>query len=161
VSGGRAVTSTLTFRAPPSLTYRDLDALLGLMPPALREPKTIELPAGAKEGFLIAMTSMMAASIEPCRTGRGAKEVPALVYLYKRALYDLRLQSCTLQKELQTKTGAYPNVVDARFDVRNRTTSEVTHFQVAYGSAPPLREVPVRIVFRPRWWMEAELLRVP
>jgi len=161
VTGNRAVTGTMSFHAPPSLTYRDLDALLGLMPPAPREQKTIELPAGTKEGFLIAMTSMMAASIEPCRTGRGAKAVPALVYLYKRALYDLRLDACRLENELRTKAGVYRDVVDGRFEVRNRATGDATAFQVAYGSAAPLREVPVRIVFRPRWWMEAELLRVP
>ena len=158
VTGSRAVTGTLTFRAPPTLTYRDLDALLGLMPPAPRERQTIDLPAGGKAGFLIAMTSMLAASAEPCRGGQGAKAVPPLVYLYKRSLYDLRLQSCTLQKELRTKTGSYRDVVDGRFEVRNRTTGEATRFQVAYGTSGSLREVPVRIVFRPRWWMEAELL---
>jgi hypothetical protein len=148
----------LTFRAPQTLTYRDLEPLLGLVPPAPRERHTVDLPAGAREGFLLAMTTMMPAGVEPCRDGRGVRAVPPLVYFYKRSLYDLRLQSCTFEKELHTRTGAYRDVVDGRFEVRHRTTGEVTHFQMAYGTTASLRDVPVRIVFRPRWWMEAELL---
>ncbi len=157
VTGNRAVTGTLTFRAPTSWTYRDLTSLLGLMPQAPRSQHTIELPAGTKPGFLTAMTQMMDAAIEPCRT-RDAGKVGPFVYLYKQSLYDLRLQTCTFAKELRTKVGPFPDVAAARFEVKNRTTGEVTRFDVAFGTSAPLRAVPVRIVFRPRWWMEAELL---
>ncbi len=157
VTGNRAVTGALTFRAPPDLTYRHLDELLGLMPSVSGNRTTIELPAGAKEGFLIAMTSMIAGSAEPCRQGRGSDVAP-IVYLYKQSLYDLRLVSCSFESQMRTKAGTYPQVVDGRFELRNHVTGDKTSLQMAYGTAGSIRDVPVRIVFRPRWWMEAELL---
>jgi hypothetical protein len=42
--------------------------------------------------------------------------------------------------------------------VRNRTTHDETKFRVVYGASGELCGVPVRAVFRPRWWMEVELL---
>ncbi|MND08395.1 hypothetical protein D3C83_309720 [compost metagenome] len=49
-------------------------------------------------------------------------------------------------------------MVDGRFELRNHATGDKTSLQMAYGTAGSIRDVPVRIVFRPRWWMEAELL---
>jgi hypothetical protein len=157
VTADRAVSGSVTFRAPPSLTYRHLDELLGIMPVVSENRTTIQLPAGAKEGFLIAMTSMMAGSTVACREGR-ASDVAPIVYLYKQSLYDLRLTSCSFESQLRTKAGAYAQVVDGRFELRNRATGGTTSLQLAYGTSGPIRDVPVRIVFRPRWWMEAELL---
>lgn len=157
VTGNRAVTGALTFRAPPTLTYRHLDELIGIIPSVPDNRTTIQLPAGAKEGFLIAMTSMMAGSTAACRQGRGS-DVEPIVYLYKQSLYDLRLVSCSFEPQLRTKSGTYPQVVNGRFELRNRATRETTSLQLAYGTSGPIRDVPVRIVFRPRWWMEAELL---
>jgi hypothetical protein len=159
ITGSRAVTGTLTFRAPPSLTYRQLDALLQLLPPApdVTDRKVITLPAGAKEGFLTAMTSMIAQSIEPCQAGQTGGVAP-LIYLYKQTLYDLNLRSCTLAAELRTKAGAFPAVIDGRFEIRNRENGDRQGIQIAFGTSGALKDVPVRIVFRPRWWMEAELL---
>jgi hypothetical protein len=157
VTGNRAVTGSLTFRAPPTLTYRQLDELIRIIPSVSDKPTTIQLPAGAKEGFLIAMTSIMAGSTAACREGR-ASDVDPIVYLYKQSLYDLRLVSCSFESQLRTKAGAYPQVVNGRFELRNHATRETTGLQLAYGTSGPIRDVPVRIVFRPRWWMEAELL---
>jgi hypothetical protein len=159
VTGNRAVTGTLSFQAPPDLTYRQLDALLGLMPdaPKASDRKVIDLPAGAKEGFLIAMTSMIAASTAACRESR-THGVEPVIYLYKQSLYDLRLESCRFETQLRTKAGPYPDVVDGQFEIRNRATGDRQNLRIAYGTAGLLRDVPVRIVFRPRWWMEAELL---
>ena len=66
--------------------------------------------------------------------------------------------SCTYTAELQTKIAKFQDVIDARFQVRNRRTGHKTSFSIAYGLSGDVRERPVRIVFRPRWWMEAELL---
>lgn len=159
VTGSRAETGTLSVQAPPSLTYRQLDALLRLLPTArgLTDRKVINLPPGAKEGFLTAMTSMIAASRESCRRGTSAGVAP-VTYLYKQSLYDLRLTGCSYRAELRTKAGAYPDAIEGRFEIRNRASGARQGLQIAYGTTAALRDVPVRIVFRPRWWMEAELL---
>jgi hypothetical protein len=63
-----------------------------------------------------------------------------------------------LAAELRTKAGAFPAVIDGRFEIRNRENGDRQSIQIAFGTSGALRDVPVRIVFRPRWWMEAELL---
>jgi hypothetical protein len=59
---------------------------------------------------------------------------------------------------VRIKTGTFADIVDGRFQVRNRTTNYETKFRVLYGLSGDLQAVPVRIVFRPRWWIEVELV---
>jgi hypothetical protein len=79
-------------------------------------------------------------------------------FIYGHTLYDLTLTSCTYEPAFRTKTDAFADVVEGRFQVRNRTTKSVTKFLVSYGTSAELRGLPVRAVFRPSWWMEIELL---
>jgi hypothetical protein len=48
-------------------------------------------------------------------------------------------------------------VLTSEFVVTNRATRETTEFEIAYGTEDTLSEVPVRIVYRPRWWLELQL----
>jgi hypothetical protein len=160
ITGDRAVSGSMTVHAPAHLTYRELDSLLGLMPAEPPRVRTLELPPGTQKGFLVAMDSLIRASIEPCGTkgGTGARAVPAVPYLYNQTLFDLSLLSCDYHPELQTKTETFANVVDGRFQVKNRTTKNETKFRVFYGTSGELHGQPVRAMFRPRWWMEVELV---
>ncbi len=160
ISGSRVSSGTMTFQAPAHLTYRELDALLALIPAKPLNLRTLDLPPGTQKGFLVAMDALMRASIAPCRSadGDGARHVRALPYVYNRTVYDLSLLSCFYEPELRTKTATFADVVDGRFQVRNRTTNYQTKFRVSYGISGELQGVPVRAVFRPRWWMEIELL---
>jgi hypothetical protein len=160
VTGSRAVSGSMTVRAPADLTYRDLDALLALVPAEPPKVRTLELPPGTQMGFLVAMDSLIRASVGPCRTtgGKGATSVPAVSYIYGQTLYDLSLLSCEFESELRTAKGTFAEVVDGRFQVRNRTTKNETRFRVFYGTSGELLHLPVRAVFRPRWWMEIELI---
>jgi hypothetical protein len=56
------------------------------------------------------------------------------------------------------KTGSFADVIDGRFRVRNRATQDKTRFRVLYGTSGELRGLPGRVVFRPHWWMEGEML---
>jgi len=50
---------------------------------------------------------------------------------------------------------------DTEFETRNTISGEVTRFQVTSGTAATgalLTGVPLRVVYRPRWWLELELL---
>jgi hypothetical protein len=150
----------MTFHAPAHLTYRELDALLALIPAKPLNLRTANLPPGTQKGFLVAMDALMRASVARCRSadGGGARDVSTLPYVYNRTLYDLSLRSCVYEPQLGTKTATFADVVDGRFVVRNRTTNYETKFRVSYGISGELSGVPVRAVFRPRWWMEIELL---
>jgi hypothetical protein len=146
----------MTVQAPASLTYNELGALLPATPPRVR---TIELPPGTHGGFLVALDSLMRSSVDPCaREGRGARAVSSVAYLYNQTIYDLSLASCSFERELHTGSGTFADVVDGHFQLRNRTTRSETKFRVSFGTSGQLRELPVRAVFRPRWWMEIELV---
>ncbi|RPH62646.1 MAG: hypothetical protein EHM89_05235 [Acidobacteria bacterium] len=158
ITGSRAVSGVMTVHAPAHLTYREIDELLALLPAEPPRVRTLELPSGTQKGFLVAMDSLIGASVGPCRTTSGAGDVPTVPYLYNQTLYDLSLLSCDFEPELRTKTDTFADVVDGRFQIRNRTTKYETKFRVFYGTSGELRELPVRAVFRPRWWMEVELV---
>jgi hypothetical protein len=156
IDASRAVSGSMTIEAPSHLTFRDLDALLAFIPAEPISRRTLVLPAGTQKGFLVAMDSLIRDSVGPCRYGR-AKRVPTIHYVYNQTVYDLSLLSCDYQSELRTKTDTFANVVDARFQVKDRQTKSETKFRVVYGTSGDLRQIPVRVVFRPRWWMEIEL----
>lgn len=160
ISGGRAVSRAMTVHAPAHLTYRELDSLLALIPAEPRSVRTLELPSGTQIGFLVAMDSLIHASVAACGrpSGAGARTVSAVPYVYGQTLYDLSLLACTYEPRLRTKMDTFADVVEGRFQVRNRTSGYETKFRVSYGTVGELRGLPVRAVFRPRWWMEIELL---
>ena len=159
VAGRRAVTGAMTVRAPADLTYRDLDALLALLPERT-DLRTIELPAGTQRGFLVAMDSLIRASAGPCGspTGGAAGHVPPVSYLYNATIYDLSLLSCEYEPSFRIRTDTYADVAGGDFQIRNRTTNNKTKFRIFYGTSGEWRDIPVRAVFRPRWWMEIELV---
>lgn len=47
--------------------------------------------------------------------------------------------------------------VDATFAILNLSTGEITEFVLTAGTAGDLAGVPLRIVYRPHWWLELEL----
>ena len=159
VDGGRGATGTLSFQGPPNTTYKELDALLQRLPDAFGAYQSVALPDGTGVGFLAAMTSLVRTSAEPCRRGGDAStQVRSIQYLYHQTIFDLSLASCEFRPSLRTKRGTFTDVVDGRFQVRNQQTGEITKFQVAFGTSGRMRDLPVRAVFRPRWWLEVELL---
>ena len=158
ITGNQAVSGTMTVRAPADLTYRDLDALLALIP---REPprlRTFGLPPGTQKGFLIALDSLIHASVGPCESRAGLRELPPVPYVYNQTLYDLSLVSCAYEPEWKTPAGASTSAVDGQFQLTNRTTKNATKFRLVVGTSGEWRGVPLRMVFRPRWWMEIELM---
>jgi hypothetical protein len=163
VTANRAVGGTMTVQAPARLTYRELDAVLALIPPSPPSVRTLALPRGTHMGFLVAMESLLRASIGPCRTAKGArpKNVAPIPYVYNQTLFDVSLTSCNHEAQIRTETGTFADIVDGRFQLRNRVTKYQTDFRILYGASGDLREVPVRATFRPRWWLEIELVLDP
>jgi hypothetical protein len=48
----------------------------------------------------------------------------------------------------------YRDLVQARFQVLNHETGEKTSFTLLVGTSGPWRGVPVRVVYRPSWWIQ-------
>jgi hypothetical protein len=159
IEGRRATSATSSFHAPSDVTYRQLDRVLSLLPVEASSIRTVTVPAGTAHGFLAATAAMMKRSATPGRTGRrnAAASIGAVTYLYDQALYELSMTSCAYRPMLRTRQGDFPQIVDGRFRIRNAETGDATEFAMAYGASPELQDVPVHVVFRPRWWMEVEL----
>ena len=158
IAGNRAESGVITLQAPSHLTYRDVDEVLALVPAKPPDQKTLDLPPGTKRGFLVALETLLQSSIRPCSgEGSRAKEVPVVRYLYNRDLFDLSVDECSVERELETGTQTFGDVIDGRFHLKNLTTRNAMTFHVAYGTSGDLRGIPVRMMFRPRWWMEIEL----
>lgn len=160
IRGRRAVSGAMRIETPATFTFRDLDAILEMLPERADTSAATELPAGTTPGFLAAMDTLLRESADVCvRPPASARpRVKPVSYFYNRTVYDLRLVSCEYTESLSTKVAVYPRVVEGRFEIRNRTTREATRFQIAFGTADALAARPVRAVFRPHWWIELELL---
>lgn len=156
IADGWSVGGTMTVHAPSTLTYRDLDTLLTLVPVEPPGITAIELPPATHPGFLAAMERLLRDSIAACLSG-GAKAVPGAVYAYKQTVYDLTLTSCDYEPRLTVAERLCHGVMDGRFRLTNRSTAERTSFEVIYGTTGELTGLPVRATFRPRWWMELEM----
>ena len=52
----------------------------------------------------------------------------------------------------------FNDVVRGRFETLNEATSDRTRFEITYGARGELAEVPIHIVYQPRWWFRVELL---
>ncbi len=164
VSGTTAVTAVTTVVATAQLTYRDLDALLTHIPAEPGTHRRVTLPAGTRHGFLVALEGLMRTGLDACTQPRGSNTgtpAPPVAYLYNQTIYDLSFTSCTFEPQLRTAAGHFAALIDGRFELRNRSTNHETRFRVTYGTTGALRGVPVRAVFRPRWWLEIDILLNP
>jgi hypothetical protein len=108
-------------------------------------------------GFLVTLKEMTdeivrdrAPSIERC-------------YFYNARLYTISVTSVSLVARhvvrIEREGGdrieqAYPDLVQARFQVLNRETGEKTFFTLLVGTSGPWRGVPIRVVYRPSWWIQ-------
>lgn len=152
-------TSTEIFRLSlnEDLTYRDLGALLAHLPPE-GMPRHAPMPANADAGFLASVAAVLHDTVTAyTETGRIATP-SRRQYVYAGKLYDLTLKKARVRDELTLGSSKYRHVIDGDFETRNLTTRETTSFQIAYGTADRLAEVPLQIRYHPRWWLALELM---
>lgn len=143
--------------SPKALTYRDLDTLLGTLATDTDAPRTVALPEGTRPGFLFAVEELITATLDQCRAGLRSQP-PAVPYVYNNTFYRLRLRDCDFENQRTIAHRVFSNVIRAELETTNTATGNQTSFRLEYGTAGGLKAVPLRIVFRPKWWFEAELL---
>jgi hypothetical protein len=142
-------------------TFRDVEALIEQVNLASdsASPRSIVVPPGTRPGFLGAVAELVHASVvslRDTRQGGGAPRLAPVPYVYGVRLYDLSLRSYERVKPSQASASASP-MARGKFEIRNRSTGELTRFELAYGLDGPLAEVPTEIVYQPRWWLKVEL----
>lgn len=138
------------------LTLRDIDAVVPQLP-APGAGKAIDLPQGTEPGFLFAMASVLDETVDALeRTGA----VPGPVkrsFVYNNVLNSVSATS-KLVPNLIIDGRTYSRLVESEFEVREVASGKTESYRVIYGTEGALRGVPVRAVYRPTWWFEAELV---
>lgn len=160
VTQGFAESTTLHLLFTEDFTLRNVDILLMRLPPNGTPVQRIRIPDDTKPGFLMALKGMIHESVEDFRKSAEAhaKRPARCRYVYGGSLYELTRRSSRRVEEDLANGNTYHSLIRSEFETRNLTSGEMSRFSITYGSQPPLSEIPVRIVYRPRWWFEAELL---
>jgi type IV secretory pathway protease TraF len=113
---------------------------------AAGESRVVRLGPDVRRGFLAALVDAM----------RGVADT-AIPYVYYGRLYELKRTRSTPIADLRIGRRTYGPCVAAEFVSTSRQDGEVTRFSMTYGADGPLADVPLKIVYQPRWWMEIEL----
>ncbi len=159
LSQGQAVSSVIHLMLPEDFTYRDVNVLLGRLPQAGFPVRRIAVPNGVEPGFLFALKNLVHQSVESYRRS-GRLDTGCMgprLFVYNATLFELAQRSSEIIPKLTVGGCDYHEVIESWFAVRNRATGETTGFGITYGTRGAVAEIPLRIVYRPRWWFEAEL----
>jgi hypothetical protein len=160
VAAGVASGTVARFVLIENPTYRDVEMLLRRQVPEDAAVRRLRLPEGTEPGFMVTMRGLIRDSVDRFHASGRVAARPDLrrAYTYNAQLYDAAVRSSKLIAQATVNGRTHRSVIESEFEVRNRSTRETTTFRVTYGTDEALAGVPVRIVFRPKWWFEAELL---
>lgn len=161
VNDREASANVTSIRVARDLTYRDVEPLLQKVAasPGV-ETRSIALPDKTRPGFLVALAELVNSNVESCQRQPGARPQPSrtsVSYVYFGTFYDMRVRASELLRTTEIGGQHYANVARSDFEVRNRTTGEITRFQVTYHTTGALAGVPVHAIYQPRWWFEVQL----
>jgi len=147
VDGEQAQSVVTSIGAPYDYSFRQLQTVLDL---ALREspqgkPRTIRLPPGTRPGFLAALADAMHTPTGP------------IAYVYHGRIYELRRTDARTIPDLRIAGASYGRAIAADFTTTSTHDGEQTRFSMTYGTEGSFAEVPLRVSYQPRWWMEVNL----
>jgi hypothetical protein len=152
--------STSSVRVPADVTYHDFDRLLDAVSSSTHWLRhRAARPAGAQAGFLTALESLIEKSVENAQDGAGPnREAPSAPYMYKGAVFDLRLSHTDRIAQLQIGSDVFRDLIRGEFTIHHRTSGYTTRFAITYGRSGALAKVPVQATYQPRWWLKLELV---
>jgi len=146
--GERATSRVRVITAPEDYTIRQLPSVLDLAQRERAEgtSRVVHLPEGARPGFLAAIADSM----------RDGSPNP-ITYAYYGRLYELRRTRARRIPNFQSGAAAYGPAVAAEYVSTSAHDGEQTRFSITYGTEGAFAEVPLRVTYQPRWWMQVEL----
>jgi hypothetical protein len=148
VDGDRASSMVTTIAAPQDYTARQIGAALDLVrreSPA-GTSRALRLPPGTRPGFLAALTDAM-----------HAMSTAPIAYVYHGRLYELRQTRVQKIANVQIGSVEYGAGAAGDFLVTSRYDGEQTRFSMTYGTSGSFADVPLKVTYQPRWWMQVEL----
>jgi len=140
--------SLITAMAVPSdYSFRQVRTVLDLARRESPEGKvrTIRVPPGTRPGFLAALSDAMRSSAGP------------IAYVYHGRIYELRQTEARPIPDLRIGRASYGRAIAADFTITSADDGEHTRFSMTYGTEGRFAQVPLTVLYRPRWWMEVNL----
>jgi len=148
VSSDRASSLVTTMTAPEDYTFRELETVLRL---AVRDDmggrsRVLQLQPGTRPGLLTALADAMHdSSRSPIR------------YVYDGRLYELRQTRLRHIPDMRIGGESYGPAVAADFMISSTHDGTRTPFSMTYGTEGRFAQVPLKVSYQPRWWMQVEL----
>jgi hypothetical protein len=160
MADGISRSSVSYMKLAEDFTYRDVDALLQQVPQDGMRVRNLSMPEGAELGFLFAVRSLIDESVCAYTKSNAAGGAQSALrrYVFSGSAYELRRKSIRLVKEMAANNHTFSQLLESQFETRNLTTGRKTEFSITYGIQDPIAGIPIRIVYRPCWWFEAEML---
>lgn len=146
--GEQSQARVASINLPEDYTLRQIRVVLEIARRAAGDGKlrVVPLAPGTRPGFLAALSDAMRTPSE--------RSIP---YVYYGKLYELRRTRSTRVPNLLVGPRAYGPAVAADFVITNARDGEQTKFSMTYGTAGAFAEVPLTVMYQPRWWMQVEL----
>lgn len=140
-------------------TYRDVDTVLNRVCESRDlEPRMVAV-SGANTGFLGALEGLVQETVEAW-----AAKGPSALATRRRRLFvhgdqvaQLSVGTSTITSDGSIPSSRHGALIESEFEVRNPATQRRSTFRMTYGTEGAFAAVPIRIVYRPRWWFEVEL----
>lgn len=160
IQDGVVQSSVSYMKLAEDFTYREVDTLLQRVPLEGARVRRLGLPEGTEPGFLFAVRSLVDESIEAYRRSgaSGVAQNALRRYSFSGSLFELRRQSTREVQEIAINGRTFRRLLESVFETRNHSNGQRSNFSITYGVRDPIDGIPVRIVYRPRWWFEAEML---
>ncbi|MBI4909539.1 MAG: hypothetical protein HY820_38330 [Acidobacteria bacterium] len=156
ITAGESATTITQLVLPGKLTFRELDLVRNEVSHGTGRTNRSLVPKGVDRGFLSAVAGLLSTSASQYSAGKTLARGLNRNYVYANTLYDITLRE-TKHVPDSAIAHCHHKLLESEFVVRNHTTRRRTEFRLLYGVTPPLAGIPVRVVFRPNWWFEAEL----
>lgn len=154
---GEADAEVFVLSQPAYLTYRDVRTVLDRVPPHGR-PTRVHLSGDTEPGFLLAVAGVLDENLADYAATQRVRPAGARTYLYGTQRYDLTVRSSQVISSGRSATMPQSDLIETEFEIRNQTTRATNSFRITCVAAGPFARAPVRILYRPRWWLEVSLV---
>jgi hypothetical protein len=155
VQGGEAHAAVQRALLPATLTMRDVEAVLARFPESAMTARPVSLPAAVSGGFLSTVAGLVDDSVQLYRKSGRPPSRLRRSYVHGATIHELVLSS-SAPVTFQPR-GPAGRALESEFEVRTAGRSG-SRFRMTYETEGALCGVPLRIVYRPKWWFEAELV---
>jgi len=162
VRDGEATSTVGRLVVDDNLTYRHYRALLQRLPGSRRTVQRMKVEPETEPGFLTAVKSLVQERlvVPEGTAGRASRNPLRRQFVYAGATWELSLHDSGLLADVMVRQRRYGPAIQGEFKIRNMVTRKETTFRMLYAAGAKEPGTPLRIVYRPRWWIEIELVLV-